>query len=1729
MATQGSYLGQKSLESQKEPDPESSVPCDPEPKNNAESQVKSSEFPHGMYLYVMEKLSRAVFASLLNDYVESEFFLIDGDSLQLTCVLDQSLKAGQHLHFFYLVESYLYKLTNRGAKYAVVFFEDMEFFYHDRVDLISLRTQLKLHLEHNTDTVIYTFSNFLSAQWNTFLIDHHPYFLMVCDEGVTLSQTYFFSMLMLSALGKKIDLVLTSGQEFDQLRVYGYHINATHHHNLYPIKKQKQFLQDLVDPCEKLYRKRAQKLNFSNTINEIEKSITLLFNNGDKALDIRSIMCILSCSAVLTIYGKKATHGECQASQDDSDLTLEEVADLCRMYCLSVAILLVLPLSQRMKSRNIHADWNSPVLACLDWQIICEHIILKKFSNTSNWKINWTHIADLSDGLLLKNIAYYYEKENNTGSKLIFGKAIEEKFSFLWNSILEINPHSEQIQSYDVRTTSRPFLSKASSIIVREENMPTIGLLRAKSDIVEEYAGDFLDELPFLSSIEHKETPVTRGKYFDELTHWHSGRPLSDDYDRTKGDEAALKDERALRDYQKLQTLHRFSGQSLVSSSSKTIVIQNDDPEKKGEKEKVIVKKKQPQKSKKDLIIEENQKRMNAKEETKDAEQWKLVASSIEKEMRANFFPGLKKLESFIKNTQTRSVKLLAELLGLRISFKVWVEHCCTDMSSEEEDDLNIAVEIMKKIQTLHYKYKDMLTNEDQQLIAQCLSYLGFENLACTLPRAKVTSAREDKKKAECMVGVGAARFQLQFMSPYLVREERTDPDPRVQHFIPDTWQRKLLDVVDNNESAVIVAPTSSGKTYASYYCMQKVLSQGHEGVVVYVSPTKALVNQVVTTVMNQFNKNLPNGVALCGVFTRDYRTDALNSQILVTVPQCLEILLLSPHRQEWAKRIKYVIFDEIHCLGGEIGAEVWEHLLVMIRCPFLALSATISNPEHLTEWLQSVKFYWQKRDKLIEENWTEKGAKAKAYKKKEKMSYRVHLVIYNKRYNDLEKYVCSVQDSNVSFEHYHPCAALTTDHMEKYGIPNDLSCSPRESLQLYDTMVDVWPEWARREELDPEEYAHFKDRIIITKNDTKIYEEELKKELIDWIKQGNQEKVSQLLKYLQPPKSSCNVDRVAYFPKLVEKLKEEQKLPALLFAFNIGLVEHLAQETAIFLKNKQDNKTKLLTEKKSQKLITKAKRLEKAIAKNEPSKVNDAFLANVANHKSIEQVLIKDKEIPPDCTYADTRAVNNELLWEVFRQTSRSRDAKCLRFLAERGVGYHHASLDVKGRRQVEMLFRMGYLRVVTATGSLALGINMPCKSVVFVQDSLYLDALNYRQMSGRAGRRGQDVLGNVYFFTIPMPKVKRLMKSDVPNLKGQFPLGISFVLRLMLLAAKADHKEDASAKALSVLKHSLMAFKKPSETKMLKLYFLFCIHFLIHEGYLDQHCNPLDFTGLVTHLHYHEPSNFVFVSFLENGLFHRLCQRNTKGSNRFPQSVMETLVLVLANLFGRSYLLPSMLELKGTFKQSKVFLEGLPDDFAAALEDYNSKISAVFGQYLLAVSHLANYEQEYKLPLSQINFSGEECEDSELVNHLMNCTKRRSAITPFACLSGNTDHDLTFAAHLDSILLQTSHVSEKHIPRLHLENTDACGRKLLLNAYALDFFKHSSIDALETDNGFHKGDAFYKLRDFSLCIATIRVSLKEMCEDEDDPVVLAFEQLNTLYREKLETAYPRRRIFYA
>ena len=94
---------------------------------------------------------------------------------------------------------------------------------------------------------------------------------------------------------------------------------------------------------------------------------------------------------------------------------------------------------------------------------------------------------------------------------------------------------------------------------------------------------------------------------------------------------------------------------------------------------------------------------------------------------------------------------------------------------------------------------------------------------------------------------------------------------------------------------------------------MEKVLRESDDGILVYVAPTKALVNQVTAEIYGRFKKNYKHGDKTAwGIYTREYRQNHNKCQILVTFPQMLEILILSPQRASWARNIKRIIFDEV-------------------------------------------------------------------------------------------------------------------------------------------------------------------------------------------------------------------------------------------------------------------------------------------------------------------------------------------------------------------------------------------------------------------------------------------------------------------------------------------------------------------------------------------------------------------------------------------------------------------------------------------------------------------------------------------------------------------------------------------------------------------------------------------------------------------------------------------------
>ncbi|HEY6100457.1 MAG TPA: DUF3516 domain-containing protein, partial [Anaeromyxobacter sp.] len=90
-------------------------------------------------------------------------------------------------------------------------------------------------------------------------------------------------------------------------------------------------------------------------------------------------------------------------------------------------------------------------------------------------------------------------------------------------------------------------------------------------------------------------------------------------------------------------------------------------------------------------------------------------------------------------------------------------------------------------------------------------------------------------------------------------------------------------------------------------------------------------------------------------------------------------------------------------------------------------------------------------------------------------------------------------------------------------------------------------------------------------------------------------------------------------------------------------------------------------------------------------------------------------------------------------------------RFLRH-GIGLHHAGLLPKYRLLVEKLAQGGLLKVVSGTDTLGMGVNIPIRTVLFTQlckfdgeKTAILSARDFRQISGRAGRKGFDEKGYV------------------------------------------------------------------------------------------------------------------------------------------------------------------------------------------------------------------------------------------------------------------------------------------------------------------------------------------------------------------------------------------------
>jgi superfamily II RNA helicase len=126
------------------------------------------------------------------------------------------------------------------------------------------------------------------------------------------------------------------------------------------------------------------------------------------------------------------------------------------------------------------------------------------------------------------------------------------------------------------------------------------------------------------------------------------------------------------------------------------------------------------------------------------------------------------------------------------------------------------------------------------------------------------------------------------------------------------------------------------------------------------------------------------------------------------------------------------------------------------------------------------------------------------------------------------------------------------------------------------------------------------------------------------------------------------------------------------------------------------------------------------------------------------------------------------------------------------KGIVYHHSGLIPILKEIIEILYAKGLIKILFATETFAVGVNMPAKTVIFNDLEKFdnnglrhLRTDEYLQMSGRAGRRGLDKFGTVIILpTMDLPNyitLKNIMSGKSPSIKSKFIPSYQFILKAL------------------------------------------------------------------------------------------------------------------------------------------------------------------------------------------------------------------------------------------------------------------------------------------------------------------------------------------------------------
>lgn len=180
---------------------------------------------------------------------------------------------------------------------------------------------------------------------------------------------------------------------------------------------------------------------------------------------------------------------------------------------------------------------------------------------------------------------------------------------------------------------------------------------------------------------------------------------------------------------------------------------------------------------------------------------------------------------------------------------------------------------------------------------------------------------------------------------PYVpIGEHKRVNQAREYPFVLDPFQDTSISCIDRNESVLVSAHTSAGKTVVAEYAIAQSLREKQR--VIYTSPIKALSNQKYRELLAEFGD--------VGLMTGDVTINP-DAGCLVMTTEILRSMLY--RGSEVMREVAWVIFDEVHYMRDKSRGVVWEETIILLpdKVHYVFLSATIPNAMEFAEWIVKI------------------------------------------------------------------------------------------------------------------------------------------------------------------------------------------------------------------------------------------------------------------------------------------------------------------------------------------------------------------------------------------------------------------------------------------------------------------------------------------------------------------------------------------------------------------------------------------------------------------------------------------------------------------------------------------------------------------------------------------------------------------------------------------------------